>query len=822
MVTLSSHRTTATTEHPVVAVARILLHRGDDGGAPVRRNDVGFNGADYRPIKRLVWQIDRARGVASEHQIAAIAARCRKYTRQIGEIGFDAEDVFRDVPPVTIDVAQMRRIGTAFGDVITDDDFEENGPPASPQPPVTMRDVLGPGGVIAQRLPGYEAREPQIVLAERIAAAIADRTTLLAEAGTGTGKSLAYLVPALYARDAGRPLKTIVSTEGKALQDQLAKKDLPFLKATLPVPVDFAVLKGIGNYLCLSKWEEELSAQGLIQGELFGAPRQRSGEPDEFARVRAWVDTLDAESTGDLAEAPLTPSPDLLARITTTSDECVGKDCPQYQRCYAVRAKQRAKLAQVLVVNHTLLTLDLGLRARTEDGVGVLPDRDLVVIDEAHTLEDVATKAFTEEIGQHGLRGLFRSRLARTAALDEQKIAGAVVANDALFADLDRLVGEKGASAIATNPALRVLAEAVSEALRPLARQARSASSLSTHDQATRARLERYADRIQERGDLFQSILAGGVERSHVLYAEREATRKGEPRLILKLAPISVADHLRDALWAKWPTIATSATLTATPLEKGGSSFGFLRDRCGVDEADELVVDSPFDYRAHARIYLPEPGFEFDPSRYYGRDDQPGYFGRLAETMRALVEASDGRAFLLFTSRRALGEVYDRIAPDLARTYLVLRQGDASPQTLVAEFKASGSAVLFGLRSFWTGVDVQGDALSLVAIDKLPFPAPDEPVYQARCDALVAASGDKWAWFSRLAIPTCAMAFKQGFGRLIRTATDTGVVALLDGRLTSKGYGSSILDALPPAPRVRSVTQVEAFFAVCEREESAA
>jgi ATP-dependent DNA helicase DinG len=775
----------------LVGLARLLLHRGDDGGAPINRNGVGFSAADYPFVRDLLARVDSCGGGTTAWQEHALARVLARYARQGAALGFDVPALVAPVlarPPAdnVVDAPQTPSAvpSRSGADVPV---------PAPRRAAPRMADVLGPGGVVARALPGYEARAPQVALAQRVADALAAGDCLLAEAGTGVGKSLAYLVPAIYS---GK--KTIVSTEGKALQDQLVGKDLPFLKKVLGVEFTFAKLKGLPNYVCELKLAEEVGQQQLL------------GESAEFAAFRRWYASLPADASGDVADAPFSPSPDLLARVTSTTEECLGRDCPYAATCRALRAKQVAAEADVLVVNHTLLALDLDVRARTDDGVAVLPDRAQVVVDEAHALEEVATKAFAREIGSGRVPALCHGRLPALAKIDTAELAAAKTASDAFFAELDRVLGpERSTAPVTPTPRLRTLASDVAVALKPLARRARACADDGAADRAVRARLERYHARLLDTADLFAGML-DGLDGTHVLYAEREQARRGETRLALKLAPLSVADDLHAALWSKWPTVAVSATLTATPVERGGSPFGYVRSRLGCTSAAEMVVGSPFDYKRNALVYLPADGALFDPSRYYA-DGSAAYFDRLADQIEQLLAASDGRAFCLFTSRRALREVHERLAPRMR--WLTLVQGDASAQELVRRFKADGRAVLFGLRSFWTGVDVQGGALSLVVIDKLPFPSPDEPVYQARCDHLTRTSGDKWAWFGQIAVPVCSIAFKQGFGRLIRTQTDTGVVALLDGRLTTKSYGAHILRALPPAPVVRSIDAVRAFYA---------
>lgn len=646
-----------------------------------------------------------------------------------------------------------------------------------------MQSILGPGGVISERLPGYEPRQSQIEVAQAVADAIKATQPLLAEAGTGTGKSLAYLIPSVYSCK-----KVIVSTEGKALQDQLAKKDLPFLRSVLPVPFTFAVLKGIGNYVCLDKLAEWTST--LL------------GMTDEMEVIGEWADQTE---TGDLADAPVSPSPELHSKITCSSDDCLRNDCPQSAKCFYLWARGRAEDADILVVNHTLLALDLAIRDKTDDGVSILPDRDIIIIDEAHTLEDVATKAFTVEATSSTIRLLLRGRNPSLAELPEDEMEKCQGLSDRLFALLatNQL---QSYTITSPTPEMRTLGREIGASLRRLRRV--SEQTKLVKEGAEAKRLERYSNKLENWADVFEDTFELTRE-THVLYVERTITKRGAELVSLKLAPISVADDLASALWQKWTVVATSATLTTH------GNFDYFRERCGCPSGDvrQCIVDSPFDYRRNAVLYLPPNGSLFDPTRYY-QGDSIEYFDRLAGEIEQLLLASDGRAFVLFTSRKALEEVFSRLHSRLR--WNVLKQGDASPQELVRRFKADGHSVLFGLRTFWAGVDVQGEALSLVIVDKLPFPTPDEPVYQARCDKLNRDSGDRWAWFRRLALPLCAIQFKQGFGRLIRTKSDRGVVALLDGRLTTKGYGSGIIRSLPPATQTRSIEAVRTFYATGE------
>lgn len=772
----------------ILDAARQLLHRGDDGGEPVSRNNVGFNRLDYPFVRNLLAEIES--GDLSRQQALTLMKVLRRYQRQLGEVGISlamlSQAAYELPAAIESAAATIREVDEWFdgepGDPIGDGGA--NSDATCPNLP-TMADILGPGGVIAQRLPGYESRPQQVQLAQAIAGAIREDQSILAEAGTGTGKSLAYLVPAIYA---GK--KTIVSTEGKALQDQLAKMDLPFLQAVLPVGFRFAVLKGLSNYLCRWAWDEEAPKQALM------------GESPEFAAIRQW---LGQTESGDLAEAPVQPSPELRQAITVSSDECLGAQCP-YAGCFAMRARRLAKDARIVVVNHTLLALDLALRDKTDDGASVLPDRELVIVDEAHSLEDVATKAFTAEISDSAVTFLLRGRVFAKAQIDNAVVERARERNDQFFALLRRQIGQNertSAATITPTPELRLAAENVSGTLSVLADQAGVVAATRCADDKDCKALQLYGKRLRDLGDRFLALSAKPAD-THVLFVERERTRQGRERLILKRSPVSVADDLQRALWERWPVVATSATLSTH------GNFQYFGERTGCSDARKIVVDSPFDFRRNALIYLPPSGALFDPSRYY-QAGSVEYFDRLGDQIEQLLLASDGRAFCLFTSRKALDEVYNRIAHRLR--WNLYRQGDASPQRLIEQFKSDGRGVLFGLRSFWAGVDVQGGALSLVCLDKLPFPTPDEPVYQARCDQINRATGDQWAWFKRLALPLATIQFKQGFGRAIRSKTDRAVLALLDGRLTTKGYGVGILRSLPPALQTRSIDAVKQFFA---------
>lgn len=774
------------TQNPIVQVASTLLGRGDDGGVPVNRNDLGFNRVDYPLVRSIVGKIDQQGGVASQKQLRGLFMVMKKYHRQIGEIGFE-------IPQLKAAIAEGAETAPAIVIPTTptpiptgiERQFAQPEPESKPskRPIPRMADILGSSGPIGQRLPGYEPRPSQIELSQDIANAIEADKSILAEGPTGTGKSVAYLVPAIYS---GR--KTIVSTEGKALQDQLSGTDLPFLKSALPVDFEYAVLKGVGNYVCKWEWTDEASKQAMV------------GKADEFATIEQW---LERTISGDLAESPIQPSHELRPAITISSDDCLGKECPFAGECFYLRAKAKAEMAQIVVVNHTLLTIDLAVRDMTEGGASVLPDRELVIVDEAHALEDVATKAFTDELSEFSIGSLLSGKRAKLAGIERDETDDARHASDDLFNHLKR--DERQTFLVTPTENLRVLGSNLINELLPFKQRANYAASDAAKDTDRKA-LERYADRIGKTVDVIKAVtgLLVAIDDRWIIYAEIEFGRHGNRIARLKRAPVTVADDLKRSLWDQWPVVAASATLTTN------GDFDYIRERTGCDRARAVSVDSPFDYKRNALIYLPQDGRSFDPTLYY-QDGQPEYYDRLAHETERLLIASDGRAFCLFTSRKAMDEVYRRISYRLSWT--VLKQGDYGTRDLVQRFKDDGHAVLFGVRSFWTGVDVQGDALSMVIIDKLPFPTPDDPIFESRKQLLTRQSNDKWAWFNRLSLPIATMQFKQACGRLIRSKTDVGVLALLDGRLSCKPYGKGIVRSLPPAPVVRSIEDVQTFFA---------
>ena len=617
-----------------------------------------------------------------------------------------------------------------------------------------MDTFFGPGGRLAGALPGFEPRREQAALAQEVGEALEQCDHLVAEAGTGTGKSLAYLLPALVS---GR--RVVVATATKALQEQLLTKDVPAAAAALGRRVRVAVLKGRQNHLC------RRSLQGVDQlGGLF----RTAEDAADFERLRDWIETTE---TGDRAELEFEPSQTLWAELSVGADRCAGRRCPFVGTCFAEAARERAGEAELVIANHALYFADLSLRAKS-DGAAVLPQHDAVVFDEAHRLEDAAAAWFGGRVSLARLRQLERDveRMCR----EEGRTPPARP-----LAEVDR-AGERLVNWFDPGSGRRRLTAADSERLED------AGLALSSALGALAAALMgagEEADALARR-----SLAAADDVESCVAVEDPDRVSWAEPGAVA-WAPVDVSDLLRDALWET----ETTAVLVSATLDPR-----FVRRRLGLDDARELVLPSPFDFREQALVYvptrLPEPR-------------ATGYFDRLADEVIALCRLSRGRALVLTSSYRALDELVDRCASRLQ--YPLLRQGEAPRERLLERFRAEVDSILFATSTFWQGVDVQGESLSLLVIDKLPFAAPGDPIVEARCERIAREGGD---WFVEYALPTAVLQLRQGFGRLIRGHGDEGVVAILDPRLRSRAYGRRFLESLPPAPVVAELEAVDRFF----------
>ena len=623
-----------------------------------------------------------------------------------------------------------------------------------------MEAFFGPEGRLAAALPAFEARAEQLELATAVADALESGEHLLAEAGTGTGKSLAYLVPALAS---GK--RVVVATATKALQQQLLAKDVPAAAVALDRPVDCVLLKGRENYLC-RRLLDGLALLGGSAGALF-----RSAEDaEQYEDLRGWIETT---ATGDRAELPFEPRPSLWAELAVGGDRCLGRKCASRAICFSEAVRERAGSAELVITNHALYLADIAVRSRAvgRDST-ILPEHDAVVFDEAHRLEDAASNWFGGRVSLAGLRRLARD--VERAARERSQPAPA-----RLLDEIETLGVELLGSLEAPRGRRRLGPDDVDGALDGVAALA-----------AALARLEETLQGSGEEADaLGRRALGAALDLETCFELDPDRVSWAEAGAV-SWAPVDVAGVLRDVLWDRDVT----AVLVSATLEPD-----FLARRLGLDDARAVTFSSPFDFAEQALLYvparLPEPR---------SRD----YFERLGAEVLALCRLSRGRALVLTTSYRALEEIATRVAPELE--YPVLCQGDAPRERLLEQFRDEVDSVLIATATFWQGVDVRGEALSLLVIDKLPFAPPDDPLVQARCERITAEGGD---WFGEYSVPAAILQLRQGFGRLIRSREDYGVVAILDTRLRTRGYGRRFLAALPPCPVVSDLDAVGRFFA---------
>jgi ATP-dependent DNA helicase DinG len=622
-----------------------------------------------------------------------------------------------------------------------------------------MDGFFAPGGRLHATLPGYEPRPEQAALAAAVERSLASGRHLLAEAGTGVGKSLAYLIPAL---ESGQ--RVVVATATKALQQQLLANDVPAAAAALGREVRVAVLKGRQNYLC----RKNLQGLELLGGALLA----RAEDARAYERMLPWIE---ATETGDRAELDFEPSHSLWYELAVGSDRCRGRRCPFVGSCFAEGARELAGEAELVIANHALYFADVAVRGKS-DGAAVLPDHDAVVFDEAHRLEESAATWLGGRVSAAGL-----NRLAGDVdrACREAELPAPAAAMDAMV-----IAGERLLAAVAPPSGRRRVRE---PPLDLVLRLARTLESLSDELRGRNDDLDALGRRaLSTAGELEECLDAPELER--VVWAEPGA---------LAWAPVDVSEPLRDLLWDDGPTaVLVSATLAVN------DSFDFPRRRLGIDHAIELSVGSPYDYREQALLYLP---------RSMPDPRSPGALARVAEEVVALCALSRGRALVLTSSYRALDEIAERARARIP--YPVLVQGDAPRERLLERFRAEVDSVLMATATFWQGVDVPGEALSLLVIDKLPFAAPGDPLHEARCERIAQEGGD---WFRDYALPAAVLQLRQGFGRLIRSHADSGVVALLDPRLRTRGYGRTFLTALPPARLVADQDAVARFFGADE------
>ena len=669
--------------------------------------------------------------------------------------------------------------------------------------------VFSPDGPLARTLPAFEPRDGQRRMAAAVADALDDGGVLLVEAGTGTGKTLAYLVPAILSGQ-----RVVVSTGTKNLQEQIFTKDLPLLARVLPVSFTATCMKGRGNYLCLQRFEAFKDAPGL----------RTDTDRVHFTLVEAWAGTTE---TGDRAEIDELPD-DLpfWPQIAATSETCAGSTCPRYADCYVTRMRQRAAEADVVIVNHHLLCADAAIRHHAFGEV--IPDSPALVIDEAHQLEDVATQHFGVAVSNYRVEALVDDA--------ERVLRQADLAQDARHALQRGTLSLHGAGRAFFAAAAEAGARAVDagaapppgpgrgEAWRGGAVPARAPAprrAPGLFDERVRVSAETLAPAgeaglalIDALGGLADAVGRGAAVPDEAAALGRRATalrdelrivlRADDPAFVffietrgagvfLRALPIEVSGIVRELVLDRArTTVLTSATLTIA------GSFDYMKARLGVAESRETILASEFDHARQALLYLP---------RQMPDPRQPDFAARAADEVIAILQRTEGRAFVLFTSYASMHAVRERVARALP--YPMLTQGTAPRGVLLDTFRRTANAVLFATSSFWQGVDVVGDALSCVIIDKLPFASPGDPIVAARLEAIAARGGDP---FGTLQVPLAILTLLQGLGRLLRHRDDRGVLAILDPRIQTMGYGRRFLASLPPAPITRNLDDIARFM----------
>lgn len=657
---------------------------------------------------------------------------------------------------------------------------------------VTMTTFADAEDVLAASLPNYESRTQQQAFAAAIEDALDHNHHLLAEAGCGTGKSLGYLIPAILS---GK--RVVISTATKALQDQIVQKDLPFLREHLGIDFTFAVLKGRSNYLCRAKLNDsEVQERIPNAADIIRIADEGNAAWDQDSGIVGDGHLGERDDFGDFIGSDMD-----WRMVTTSSEECPGrKECPFSHECFAEIAKAKAMAAQIVVVNHALYFTDMMVREKTGGQVSMLGPHELVIFDEAHEVEEYATNM----LGTKYTVGTFTSMAAQVRNFGHRVNDNSL---SSLAEDVDRSARYLF-DALPTHPKDKAKAHrlfgqdfvdigdelvTLIDALRDLAKGLRWHFNNSENNgmQARAATLLRRASSAQYR---LQEMVTDDWE-NVVRWVEVEKDRRGEDRKMLCATMIHLGDYLAEHLWGFVQGVLVSATLSTD------GTFDYIAGRLGFEDFKSIDVGTPFDYSQQALLYVPRDLAQpAAATRAQWEED-------VVPEIERLVLAADGRALLLFTSRYMMNKVHREIAHKLP--YTVMKQGDAPNNRLVEQFKTDTHSVLFALKSFFTGVDVQGDALSLVVIDKLPFPTPDEPVIQARVDQIEEHGGNGFKDFT---VPFMALTLKQGFGRLVRHRNDAGVVAILDSRLVKKPYGKRILKSLPPASFCDEGSDVTEFF----------
>jgi ATP-dependent DNA helicase DinG len=666
----------------------------------------------------------------------------------------------------------------------------------------SLYQFFAPGGVLSRTHPAYEFRRGQLQMAQAVEQALEEKRHLIVEAGTGTGKTLAYLMPVIRS---GK--RVIISTGTKNLQEQLFYKDVPFLEQALygdtSGRLSVCYMKGRNNYLCRKKLYD-LTDQPVLSG---------LDEIEQYRAISAWEKTT---GTGDRAELAELPEASLLwYKLDARAEGCTGQKCSQFDRCFITEMRRRAMESDIVIVNHHLFFADLAIKLQADGAAdaGILPEAAAVVFDEAHELEDVAGNYFgisvsnlrVEELARDIENSLQHNRMLSASlsgalgSLRErsQFFFSLLPPGDGRFAfDTRReFLEENGDEFVAFNQALTRLGGE----LEGLAQKPEEIFNFVRRAQEIQVQLA-FAMEAEDRNTVFWIERRGGRGRANSLQRHRgaESTKEGSQgrqNVFLQATPIDVGPILRECLWSKLEcAVLTSATLAV------GGGFDYIRKRLGVEHARESVLPSHFDYQSQALLYVP-PDLP-DPRT-------PQFALKAADQIRKLLEITRGRAFVLFTSYAQMNEIHQRLLGEVE--FPLLRQGDAPKSALLEEFRLTPNAVLFATSSFWQGVDVQGEQLSCVIIDRLPFAVPSDPVVAARVKSIDAEGGNA---FFQYQVPAAVITLKQGFGRLIRSLHDRGLLVLLDNRILKKQYGRVFVESLPNYKRTTEMRVVEEFFGV--------
>jgi ATP-dependent DNA helicase DinG len=673
--------------------------------------------------------------------------------------------------------------------VVAGTSYYRDSVPAGSQPVVSassgtaasLYQFFSPGGLLSRTHPAYEFRRGQLQMAQAVEQAIAERRHLIVEAGTGTGKTLAYLMPVIRS---GK--RVIISTGTKNLQEQLFLKDVPFLEQALFPAGDrklsVCYMKGRSNYLCRKKLYD-LTDKPVLSG---------IDEIEQYRAIAAWEQT---SQSGDRAELRSLPEASALwHKLDARADTCLGQKCSSWDKCFITEMRRRAAESDIIIVNHHLFFADLGIKQQAEGApdAGILPDAGIVIFDEAHELEEVASGYFGISVSAARLEelcrdteGLLQRNRTYTAAL-----SGAIQSLRERSGFFFSLLPE-GEGRFAFENRREFLEENGDEFLgvrQALARVAAELENMPSKPEEVHG----FIRRAQEL-NVQLSFLMENEDKNTVFWIERRRGGRDKVQVILQATPIDVGPILQECLWSKLEcSVLTSATLAVS----GG--FDYIRGRLGVEHARDLVLPSHFDYQNQALFYVP-PDLP-DPRT-------PQFAAKASERIRQILEITRGRAFVLFTSYAQMRDIHQRLLGEL--DFPTLLQGDAPKTALLEEFRLTPNCVLFATSSFWQGVDVQGEQLSCVIIDRLPFAVPSDPVVAARVKAIDAVGGNA---FFEYQVPAAVITLKQGFGRLIRSLNDRGLVALLDNRILKKQYGRMFVESLPNYRRTTELRVVEEWF----------